>query len=73
MLDIAGNGVLGYVEIPSIDVLLPIYHGTDEEVLQVAVGHIEGSSLPVGGKALIASYPVTVACRPPGCSPIWTR
>ena len=51
LLDIAGNGVLGYVEIPSIDVLLPIYHGTDEEVLQVAVGHIEGSSLPVGGES----------------------
>ena len=51
LLDIAGNGVFGYVEIPSIDVLLPIYHGTDEEVLQVAVGHIEGSSLPVGGES----------------------
>ena len=40
-----------YVEIPSIDVSLPIYHGTSEEVLQVAVGHIEGSSLPVGGES----------------------
>ena len=50
LLNITGNGVLGYVEIPRIDVLLPIYHGTDEEVLQVAVGHIEGSSLPVGGE-----------------------
>ena len=37
------------VEIPSIDVTLPIYHGTSEEVLQAAIGHIEGSSLPVGG------------------------
>lgn len=51
LLNITGNGVLGYVEIPRIDVLLPIYHGTDEEVLQVAVGHIEGSSLPVGGES----------------------
>ena len=51
LLDISGTGILGYVEIPNIDVLLPIYHGTDEEVLQVAIGHIEGSSLPVGGES----------------------
>lgn len=43
------NGIIGYIEIPSIDVTLPIYHGTGEEILQVAIGHIEGSSLPVGG------------------------
>lgn len=43
------NGIIGYIEIPSIDVTLPIYHGTSEEILQVAIGHIEGSSLPVGG------------------------
>ena len=42
-------GIMGYIEIPSIDVMLPIYHGTSEEVLQVAIGHIEGSSLPIGG------------------------
>lgn len=50
MLNAAGNGVMGYIEIPSIAVSLPFYHGTDEGVLQVAVGHIEGSSLPVGGE-----------------------
>ena len=50
LLDPAGTGMMGYVEIPSIDCKLPIYHGTDEAVLQVAVGHIEGSSLPVGGE-----------------------
>lgn len=49
LLDLSGNGIIGYIEIPSIDVTLPIYHGTSEEVLQVAIGHIEGSSLPVGG------------------------
>ncbi len=49
LLNIAGNGIMGYVEIPSSDVELPIYHGTSEEVLEVAIGHIEGSSLPVGG------------------------
>ncbi len=49
VLDITGTGVMGYIEIPKIDAALPIYHGTDEEVLQKAIGHIEGSSLPVGG------------------------
>lgn len=49
-LNIEGNGMMGYVEIPSIDCLLPIYHGTDEAVLQIAVGHMEGTSLPIGGK-----------------------
>lgn len=49
LLNVSGNGIMGYLEIPSIEVTLPVYHGTDEEVLQVAVGHIEGSSLPVGG------------------------
>lgn len=51
MLNVSGQGIMGYVEIPSIDVMLPIYHGTDEEILQVAIGHIEGSSLPVGGES----------------------
>ena len=49
LLDAAQNGVMGYLEIPSLDCRLPIYHGTDEAVLQVGVGHLEGSSLPVGG------------------------
>lgn len=51
MLDISGRGIMGYVEIPEIDCSLPIYHGTDEAVLQVAVGHLEWSSLPVGGES----------------------
>lgn len=49
LLNISGNGIIGYIEIPLIGCSLPIYHGTDEAVLQIAVGHIEGSSLPVGG------------------------
>ena len=49
LLDVSDNGILGYIEIPKIKVSLPIYHGTDEGILQIAVGHIEGSSLPVGG------------------------
>ena len=49
-LNIAGNGIMGYVEIPKIQVNLPIYHGTDAEVLDRGVGHLLGSSLPVGGE-----------------------
>lgn len=51
LLNISGNGIMGYIEIPSIKVSLPIYHGVDEAVLQIAIGHIEGSSLPVGGES----------------------
>lgn len=50
-LDVTGNGMMGYVEIPKIHVTLPIYHGTRDAVLQVAIGHLAGTSLPVGGKA----------------------
>lgn len=49
LLDIGGNGIMGYIEIPMIDVMLPIYHGTGESVLQIAVGHLDWTSLPVGG------------------------
>ena len=49
-LNLAGDGIMGILEIPDIDVELPIYHSTNEAVLQVAVGHIEGTSLPVGGE-----------------------
>ena len=51
LLNLSGDGVMGFITIPSIGVNLPIYHGVDETHLQVAVGHIEGSSLPVGGKS----------------------
>ena len=50
ILDITGTGIMAYIDIPKIDVSLPIYHGVESQVLQVAIGHIEGSSLPVGGK-----------------------
>ena len=49
LLDVSGLGIMGYIEIPGIDCSLPIYHGTEESVLQIAVGHLEWSSLPVGG------------------------
>ena len=51
ILDVSGTGIIGYIEIPSIKVELPIYHGTDEAVLQIAIGHIAGSSFPVGGES----------------------
>ncbi len=50
-LDITGTGIMGYITIEKADISLPIYHGTSEAVLQVGVGHIEGSSLPVGGES----------------------
>lgn len=49
LLDFGSNGIMGYIEIPMIDVMLPIYHGTKESVLQIAVGHLDSTSLPVGG------------------------
>ena len=51
LLDVGGTGIMGYLEIPSINVTLPIYHGTDEAVLRIAAGHLEWTSLPVGGKS----------------------
>lgn len=50
LLNFSGNGIMGYIEIPSINVMLTIYHGVDPSVLQIAAGHIEGSSLPIGGE-----------------------
>ena len=50
-LDISGTGIMGYIKIQKIDVMLPIYHGTDSAVLQISIGHLEPSSLPVGGES----------------------
>ncbi|MDO4519844.1 MAG: class C sortase [Eubacteriales bacterium] len=49
LLNFDNNGAMGYIEIPKINVSLVIYHGTDDNVLQIGIGHIEASSLPVGG------------------------
>ena len=49
-LDVNGNGMMGYITIEKIKIQLPIYHGTSDKVLNSAVGHLEGSSLPVGGE-----------------------
>ena len=50
LLNLDGSGIMGYIEIPELKVSLPIYHSVDDGVLQVAVGHMPGTSLPVGGK-----------------------
>ena len=51
LLDISGVGIMGYLELPELNMSLPIYHGTEESVLQIAAGHLEWSSLPVGGES----------------------
>lgn len=51
LLNPSSNGIMSYIEIPSINCSLPIYHGTEESVLQVAVGHLDWTSLPVGGES----------------------
>ena len=50
-LDVNGDGMMGYITIEKIKVQLPIYHGTSDKVLNSAVGHLEGSSLPIGGES----------------------
>lgn len=51
LLNVNETGIMGYIDIPKIKILLPVYHGVDEAVLQVAIGHLSGTSLPVGGKS----------------------
>lgn len=50
VLNPSGDGIMCYIEIPRLQIYLPVYHGTEEEVLQKGVGHVEGSALPVGGE-----------------------
>lgn len=71
-LDVSGTGIIGYIEIPEIKCSLPIYHGVDEAVLQIAVGHIAARPCPWAERARIASFPDTAACPAPGYLPIWT-
>ena len=51
LLNVDGTGIIGYLEIPVLEVTLPIYHGTDDSVLQVGAGHIDWTSLPTGGES----------------------
>ena len=52
VLDVDGSGVMGYIRIPKIDVMLPVYHGTAEEILQTSIGHLEQSSFPISGESV---------------------
>lgn len=52
LLNVTQNGIMSYIEIPAIDATLPIYHGTSEGLLQTGIGHLEGSSLPIGGESI---------------------
>ena len=51
VLNVAGDGVMGYLSIPKINVKLSIYHGTSVDVLQTGVGHLDGTKLPIGGES----------------------
>jgi sortase A len=51
VLDVSGTGVMGYITIPQLNLQLPVYHGTSAEVLNIAIGHLQGTSLPVGGES----------------------
>ena len=51
VLNVTDTGIMAYIDIPKVNITLPIYHGTDESILQVAVGHLAGTSLPVGGES----------------------
>lgn len=52
LLNLTDDGVMGIVEVPSIDITIPIYHGTTEQVLEKGVGHLQGTSLPIGGESV---------------------
>ena len=73
LLDISDTGMMGYLDIPSIHVSMPIYHTTEEGILQVAAGHLEGSSLPTGEPGHIVCCLVTEDCQAPGSLQIWIK
>lgn len=60
VLNVAGDGVMGYLSIPQINIRLAIYHGTGDDVLQTGVGHLNGTKLPIGGES---SHSVLAAHR----------
>ena len=64
-LKIDDTGMMGYIDIPKLDVVLPVYHGTSEKVLQSGVGHLKNTSLPVGGELScgIIRTPWTCKCQ----------
>lgn len=70
VLNLNGDGVMGYIEIPKIGVYLPIYHGTSEEVLEEGAGHLEATALPIGG---VNRHPVISAHRGLPSAELFTR
>ena len=72
-LNLSGNGIMGYIEIPEISSTLPIYHGTDDAVLQIAVGHLTGPVCRWEAKAPTVCCPDTGVCPVPSCFQIWIR
>ncbi len=72
-LDMTGTGIMGYVTIPRIKVKLPVYHGTSEGVLQIAAGHLAGTSLPVGGATTHAVISGHTGLPQRDCSPVSTN
>ncbi|MCD7736430.1 MAG: class C sortase [Lachnospiraceae bacterium] len=69
LLNAAGDGIMGYIEIPKIGIKIPIYHGTEDEVLTKGAGHLFGSSLPVGGES---THAVIAAHRGLPSAPLFT-
>lgn len=69
ILNVSGTGIMGYITIPVIHAEFPIYHGTSEEVLNVAAGHLQGSSIPVGGKIPTLLFRLTEVSPLPSFSP----
>ena len=65
VLNVAGDGVMGYLSIPKINIKLAIYHGTAEDVLQTGIGHMNGTSLPIGGESTTVYLPLTEVFRQP--------
>ncbi|KFI69614.1 class C sortase [Bifidobacterium magnum] len=56
LMDVTGTGIMAYVSVPKISIRTPVYHGTSDTVLQIAAGHLEGTSLPVGGESTHAAF-----------------
>ena len=71
LLDVSDNGILGYIEIPKIKVSLPIYHGTDEGILQIAVGHIEAHRFQLEDREHMPYYQDTEVYPLLSFLPIW--
>ena len=73
ILNVNGNGIMGYISIAKLGVELPLYHGVSAEVLNIACGHLEGSSLPSAVKAPTAFSRPTGDCPMRNCLPNWTK